>query len=394
MSSHMRLDGLLPGSVADHPDPLPSRARLDGVRLTYGELTALGRGRGAARGRLASATVIESGFARQCLATVVAIFGALAGAAYVPVDPLAPAARNAYISQDCAGRALVVDEHWLEVDEARLARRWIMFVVDRRGERARTCVSRCWLLPSAKAGHPSNARRSAGKGDDPAGHTVSLPTHPAFAPHITPIPEPVRTRAPATAERRHDPRMRPCRLRPSPASWLVVHLHLADDPYSKGVDDQGTALQWTIAGGTVPDESSVTAANRDATQPGSTGNTHPGDFTLPFPDAAFDRVVLTIRHAWPHAVEQERALGREIGRVLAPGGELLLLARNRHGTRAPYSEPFPHALRRRSGLPGGAPWTGNGSRAGALSSGSSRTPDSTRRSGSGRSVKAVDACAR
>ena len=42
---------------------------------------------------------------------VAALFGIMkAGAAYVPVDPTAPAARSAYIFQNCAVKALIVEE--------------------------------------------------------------------------------------------------------------------------------------------------------------------------------------------------------------------------------------------------------------------------------------------
>ncbi len=41
---------------------------------------------------------------------VAALFGIMkAGAAYVPVDPTAPAARNAYIFQDCAVKVVIVE---------------------------------------------------------------------------------------------------------------------------------------------------------------------------------------------------------------------------------------------------------------------------------------------
>lgn len=44
-----------------------------------------------------------------------AIFGILkSGAAYVPVDPTAPAARNAYILNDCAVKAIIVEKEFLE----------------------------------------------------------------------------------------------------------------------------------------------------------------------------------------------------------------------------------------------------------------------------------------
>jgi len=52
-------------------------------------------------------------YMRKSIDTVAAIFGALkAGAAYVPVDPGAPAARGAYIMSNCAVKVVVIDaEH-------------------------------------------------------------------------------------------------------------------------------------------------------------------------------------------------------------------------------------------------------------------------------------------
>ena len=49
---------------------------------------------------------------------VAAIFGTLkTGAAYVPVDPNAPASRNAYILADCRVKALVVEDRRFEALE-------------------------------------------------------------------------------------------------------------------------------------------------------------------------------------------------------------------------------------------------------------------------------------
>jgi amino acid adenylation domain-containing protein len=54
-------------------------------------------------------------YVRKSIDTVAAIFGILkAGAAYVPVDPTAPAARNAYIVGNCAVAALVMEARFEE----------------------------------------------------------------------------------------------------------------------------------------------------------------------------------------------------------------------------------------------------------------------------------------
>jgi amino acid adenylation domain-containing protein len=54
-------------------------------------------------------------YLRKSIDAVAAIYGILkAGAAYVPVDPLAPAARNAYIMHDCAVSALLIERQFDE----------------------------------------------------------------------------------------------------------------------------------------------------------------------------------------------------------------------------------------------------------------------------------------
>jgi amino acid adenylation domain-containing protein len=52
-------------------------------------------------------------YMRKSIDTIAAIFGILkTGAAYVPVDPGAPAARNAYIMNDCAVKVVVIEERF------------------------------------------------------------------------------------------------------------------------------------------------------------------------------------------------------------------------------------------------------------------------------------------
>jgi amino acid adenylation domain-containing protein len=81
-------------------------------RITYEELAALSD---RFRDRLRHLGVQHGDrvgiCTRKSIDALIAVFGALkAGAAYVPVDPSAPAARNAYILRDCAVRAVVLDE--------------------------------------------------------------------------------------------------------------------------------------------------------------------------------------------------------------------------------------------------------------------------------------------
>jgi acyl-CoA synthetase (AMP-forming)/AMP-acid ligase II len=52
-------------------------------------------------------------YMRKSIDAVAAIYGILkAGAAYVPVDPGAPPTRNAYILQNCAVRAVVMESRF------------------------------------------------------------------------------------------------------------------------------------------------------------------------------------------------------------------------------------------------------------------------------------------
>src|SRR5579872_6860941 len=54
-------------------------------------------------------------YQKKSIDSVAAIFGVLkAGAAYVPVDPYGPPARNAYILNDCSVRAVVIQSAFAE----------------------------------------------------------------------------------------------------------------------------------------------------------------------------------------------------------------------------------------------------------------------------------------
>jgi L-proline---[L-prolyl-carrier protein] ligase len=97
----------------------PERRALDDPgagALRYRELDALADG---VRDRLARLGVRPGDrvgiWVRKSADSVAAIFGALkAGAAYVPVDPHAPSARNAFIFHDCAVAAIVVERSFLQ----------------------------------------------------------------------------------------------------------------------------------------------------------------------------------------------------------------------------------------------------------------------------------------
>jgi L-proline---[L-prolyl-carrier protein] ligase len=61
-------------------------------------------------------------YLRKSIDAVASIFGILkAGAVYVPVDPTAPPARNAYIFSDCSVKAIIIDNRFVEKLSAEFA---------------------------------------------------------------------------------------------------------------------------------------------------------------------------------------------------------------------------------------------------------------------------------
>ena len=93
-----------------------------GGSVTYAEFAAL---TDALRDRLHHLSVKPGDRIGICLTksidAVVAIYGILkAGAAYVPVDPNAPAARNAYIFNDCQIAAMIVEDALSDAIESEL----------------------------------------------------------------------------------------------------------------------------------------------------------------------------------------------------------------------------------------------------------------------------------
>jgi amino acid adenylation domain-containing protein len=101
---------LLAAAAARDPDHIAVE-EADGAAVSYRQLTAVAE---RVRDWLASAGVARGDrvgvYLPKSIDAVASIFGALAaGAAYVPLDPLAPAGRNAYILHDCQVKALVVE---------------------------------------------------------------------------------------------------------------------------------------------------------------------------------------------------------------------------------------------------------------------------------------------
>ncbi len=94
----------------------------DGAAISYAELAELSD---RVRDRLVLEGV-EAGdrvglYLRKTIDTVASILGVLkAGAAYVPVDPTAPASRNGYIFDNCRVKAAIVESRFREKLEAEL----------------------------------------------------------------------------------------------------------------------------------------------------------------------------------------------------------------------------------------------------------------------------------
>lgn len=106
----MRLEGLLAASAANTPQAVAA-LQPDGLSITYADLDAYAS---AIARRLADAGVGAGDRVGLCIpktiAALASVFGILrAGAAYVPVDVSAPAARNSYIFDDCDVAAIIVD---------------------------------------------------------------------------------------------------------------------------------------------------------------------------------------------------------------------------------------------------------------------------------------------
>ncbi|MGE0387691.1 MAG: amino acid adenylation domain-containing protein [Gammaproteobacteria bacterium] len=109
MSASPRLDALLDRAAATWPerpaviDPDRGRASYAVLRSAAGRMAARLRGIGVGPGDRVGICAPKS------VGVIAGIFGILeAGGAYVPVDPTAPAARSAFIFDDCAVKALLV----------------------------------------------------------------------------------------------------------------------------------------------------------------------------------------------------------------------------------------------------------------------------------------------
>ena len=101
------LNHLLTNSAARHP--AKEAVRIDGSALTYWQLDRLTNQ--VARSLRAAGVQRRDRvgiYVHKSLASVICMFGIMkAGAAYVPLDPNAPAKRLAYITRDCGIKVLL-----------------------------------------------------------------------------------------------------------------------------------------------------------------------------------------------------------------------------------------------------------------------------------------------
>ncbi len=115
MNNQKTLQQLLVLSAQKYPDRIAVEETGDGV-ITYRDLNKLSD-------RLRDSLIhlgVRPGdrigmYLQKSIDAVVSIFGILkAGAVYVPVDPGAPPARNAYIFSDCTVKAIIIENRFVE----------------------------------------------------------------------------------------------------------------------------------------------------------------------------------------------------------------------------------------------------------------------------------------
>ena len=116
MFAPQALHDYLTGAVQVWPDQIALREAGKAAIMTYRDLDALSD---RLRDRLGFLGIQRGDrvgiYLPKTIDAVAAIFGILkSGAAYVPVDPGAPPARNAYILSDCAVKAVVVEHQYLD----------------------------------------------------------------------------------------------------------------------------------------------------------------------------------------------------------------------------------------------------------------------------------------
>jgi amino acid adenylation domain-containing protein len=111
-------------------------------------------------------------YLRKSIDAVASIFGVLkAGAAYVPVDPGAPAERNTYILHDCGARAVVLERDVAKGFEEALAR---------LGAASPPCL----VLDGTRAGASLREALARAHADDPAPRGAAIAPAPDWLAYI------------------------------------------------------------------------------------------------------------------------------------------------------------------------------------------------------------------
>src|SRR5690349_11133132 len=115
MNTQNSLHQLLVKSAQKFPDRIAVEETEDGA-ITYRDLNQLSD---QLRDRLVQLGVCPGDrvgiYLRKSIDSVASIFGILkAGAAYVPVDPGAPPARNAYIFGNCTVKVIILESRFVE----------------------------------------------------------------------------------------------------------------------------------------------------------------------------------------------------------------------------------------------------------------------------------------
>jgi amino acid adenylation domain-containing protein len=115
MNNQKTLQALLVQSARHYPDRIAVEEAYDGA-ITYHDLNQLSDQLGVRLAQLGVCPGDRVGiYLRKSIDAVASIFGILkAGAVYVPVDPGAPPARNAYIFGDCAVKVIIIENQFVE----------------------------------------------------------------------------------------------------------------------------------------------------------------------------------------------------------------------------------------------------------------------------------------
>ncbi len=122
MAEALRLEQLLDETAALHPQRIAVEDEA-GTSISYEDLVALSRRTSRCLSAMGVGPSDRVGlYVSKSIEAVAAIFGILrTGAAYVPVDPGAPASRNAYIFQDCGVKAAIVEDGLVDALRGKLA---------------------------------------------------------------------------------------------------------------------------------------------------------------------------------------------------------------------------------------------------------------------------------